>query len=120
MEPDSIRLLIRQIKDIQSQANRIVAGESSDEAIESFVKYSNELKNYIQAKIKNEQILSYINELPEIEIEKTKLKLWQYFVLPSWWISLYKEYQQKNEIIEEINFVKGKYATLELLLKGLA
>jgi hypothetical protein len=120
MEQDkALRLLLRQLKDIQAQAEKILTGENSNEAIESFAKYSSELKSYIFKNVDSQQIRSYLSELPEINYSRTEIKLWQYLILPSWWISMYNDYQAKNKTIEEINLVKGKYATLELLVKGL-
>lgn len=115
----TLRLLLRQLKDIQAQADKILTGENSNESIETFSRYSNELKSYILKNIDSQEITSYLKDLPEINYTRTEIKLWQYLILPSWWISLYKDYQAKNQIIEEINLVRGKYATLELLVKGL-
>ncbi|MEO7990209.1 MAG: hypothetical protein ABI663_11750 [Chryseolinea sp.] len=114
----SLRLLLRQLKDIQSQADKILTGENSNEAIETFAKYSTELKDYINKNVVSPEIKSYLKELPEINYSRTEIKLWQYLVLPSWWISLYKDYHEKNKTIAEISTVRGKYATLELLVKG--
>jgi hypothetical protein len=120
MEQDkALRLLLRQLKDIQSQADKILTGENSNEAIETFAKYSSELKSYISKNVQLEEIKSFLTQLPEINYSRTQIKLWQYLILPSWWISLYKDYQAKNETITEINSARGKYATLELLIRGL-
>jgi hypothetical protein len=119
MENDkSLRLLLRQLKDVQAQADKILTGENSNEAIESFARYSIELKEYILKNISSNEVKSYLTELPEINYSRTDLKLWQYLILPSWWITLYKDYQAKNRTIQEINAVRSKYATLELLVKG--
>lgn len=115
----AIRLLLRQLKDIQAQADKILTGENSDETIETFAKYSIELKDYIMKNIEAPAIKSYLKELPEINYNRTKVKLWQYLILPMWWIALYNDYQAKNETIQDIQLVKGKYATLEMLVKGL-
>ncbi|HYF69505.1 MAG TPA: hypothetical protein VD884_15275 [Ohtaekwangia sp.] len=121
MEQDkALRLLLRQLKDVQAQADRILKGESSSESIETFARYSIELKSYISTHVNSQEITSYLAELPEINYTRTDIKLWQYLILPSWWITLYKDYHAKNRTIEEINSVRGKYATLELLVKGLA
>lgn len=120
MEQDkAIRLLLRQLKDIQAQADKILSGENSSETIETFARYSTELKAYISKNVDSPEIKSYLSELPEINYARTEIKLWQYLILPSWWISAYKDYQAKNKTIGEINVVKGKYATLELLVRGL-
>ena len=115
----AIRLLLRQLKDIQAQADKILTGENSDEIIEIFAKYSIELKDYISKNIESPSIKTYLKELPEINYNRTKVKLWQYLILPIWWIALYNDYQAKNETIEDTQLAKGKYATLEMLVRGL-
>jgi hypothetical protein len=96
-----------------------LTGENSNATIEAFAKYSTELKSYVKKNVESEEIQSFSAVLPEINYSRSEIKLWQYLILPSWWISLYKDYQAKNKTIEEINLVRGKYATLELLVKGL-
>lgn len=115
----ALHLLLRQLRDIQAQADKIVTGENSTEAIESFARYSSELKNYISKNVQSKEIQAYLTELPDINYSRTEIKLWQYLIVPSWWIALYKDYQAKNETIIEIGSAKGKYATLELLVRGL-
>jgi len=120
MEQDkALKLLLRQIRDIQSQADKILTGENSNESIETFARYSAELKNYIASTIASHEIKSYAMDLPEINYSRSAIKLWQYLILPSWWITLYKDYQAKNRTIEEIKMVRGKYSSMELLIKGL-
>jgi len=113
-----LRLLIRQLKDIQTQAEKIITGDNSEESIENFARYSHELKEFIVKNVDSIEILKYIEELPAIDFSRSKIKLWQYLILPSWWITLYKDYHQKNKMIEQIGEVRGKYATLELLVRG--
>jgi hypothetical protein len=118
----SVRMLLRQLKDVQAQADKILSGDDSEEAIESFSKYSIEMKSYILKNVESQEVKSYAAELPEIKYSASKVRVWEYFVLfllPTWWMTLYKEYQAKNKAKKEINFAKGKYATLELLIKGL-
>jgi hypothetical protein len=121
MEQDkALRLLLRQLKDIQAQADKILTGENSNDAIETFAKYSIELKEYISKNVEAPEIKSYLSDLPEVNYKRAEVKLWQYLILPSWWIAIYKDYQAKNRAIQEVGSVKGKYATLELLVKGLS
>jgi hypothetical protein len=51
MSKDNLHLLYRQLKDIQSQADKILDGDDSADALESFAKYSAELKEYTLKKI---------------------------------------------------------------------
>jgi hypothetical protein len=115
----ALRLLIRQLKDIQSQASQILEGNNANESIESFSKYASELKEFILSNIDVQEIRLYVAEIPEINYSSVQIQFWQYLILPSWWISLYKDYRARNKIIAVINEVRGKYATLELLVKGL-
>jgi hypothetical protein len=54
--------------------------------------------------------------LPEINFKRTQIKIWQYLILPAWWISIVKEYQAKNKTIDEIKHSRNKYNELELLI----
>ena len=120
-----LRLLIRQLKDIQSQADKILTGENSEEAIENFSRYSEELKDFINNNIDSTEIKNYTLQLPVINLERTTIKsiqLWQYLVIPImpwWWFSAYKNYQAKNKIVEEIGEVRSRYATLEWMVRGM-
>lgn len=118
MEEKAIRLLLRQLKDIQAQAEKVVAGENSDADLENFARYSSELKDYISKNVSSTEIRSYLTDLPEINYSRSQIALWQYLIFPSWWISLYKDYHERNRTIQEINHAKSKYATLELLVRG--
>lgn len=116
----SFRLLIRQLKDIQAQADKIASRESSQEIIEAFARYSVELKEYIAKNIESQQIRAYLSELPEINYSRTTIKLWQYLIMPSWWISAYNDYRNREQAVQEIRATRGRYATLEILVRELA
>jgi hypothetical protein len=116
----ALRLLLRQLKDIKSQADNILTGENSSEKMETFARYFNELKDFIEKNIESQEVQSYLVELPEVNYSRTQIHLWQYLIFPVWWIGLYRDYQAKNKTMEEINHVRGKCATLELLIKGLS
>src|SRR6187551_1408876 len=87
-EEKAIRLLLRQLKDIQAQAEKVMGGENSNADLENFARYSSELKNYISKNVSSAEIRSYVNDLPEINYSRSEIKLWQYIILPSWWITL--------------------------------
>jgi hypothetical protein len=120
MKPEiKTQLILRQLKDIQSQADKILSGDKSDGAIEGFSRYSSDLKDYIAKNISDTSIHSYLMEIPDINYSRSQVKFWQYIILPLWWLVLYKDNVVKNRIIEKIHTVKGKYAHLELFIKGL-
>ena len=118
MEQDKyMKLLLRQVKDIQVQADKIVGGDNSAQSIENFARYSNELKAFILSKINNEGLRNCTKDLAEIKYSKIQFRLWQILVLPLWFVYLYKDYIKKGEIIRKINMSKSKYATIEMIIK---
>ena len=118
-EDEAIQLGILQVKDVQAQADHILNGNKSDETIEKFSRYSEEMKAFIRKNIPSEEILNYLKDIAPVYYARTKISTWQYVVFPSWWLSVYKEYNTKNLVLQEIRAVQHKYANLELLLKEL-
>lgn len=116
----ALRLLIRQLKDIQAQAEKITQGENSKETIEAFSRYSVELKEYIAKNIQSQPIVDYLIELPEIEYQRNDIQFWQYIIMPMWWIAEYRDLKNREYAIEQIQATRGRYATLEIMVKGLA
>ncbi|HCS19670.1 MAG TPA: hypothetical protein DIW47_03755 [Bacteroidetes bacterium] len=115
----STSLLIRQLRDIQSHADKIVNGDSSSSNIETFSRYSIELVAYVKEKIDTPEILKFIVEIPTINYKKTEIKFWQFLILPLWWLILYKDYQIRNQAVQEIRHSRGKFATLEVMMNDL-
>lgn len=112
----AISLLNRQLTDIQAQADRVLKGEDSSSNIESLARYSLELKKFIKEKVDNELLVKAAGDIPDINYKRSQIQLWQYIILPSWWISLYKDYQARKLCLEEVSAMRGKYASLQLLL----
>lgn len=113
----AINLLLRQVNDIKNQAERIMAGDNSGETIEMFSHYLDELRNYINLYIENEEVKYFTEKLPRINFKRNQVQLWQYLILPVWWIGIFKENIAKNKTITEIRECYHKYSELELLLR---
>ncbi|MBL4586260.1 MAG: hypothetical protein JKX84_04270 [Flavobacteriales bacterium] len=111
----SLSLLNRQLTDIQASAENILSGNDSAEAIESFARYSLELKKFVSERIEKESLKKAASEIPDINYRRNKTQVWQYLILPSWWISIYRDYQARQETKEEVITVRGKFASLQLL-----
>ncbi|MCE7992989.1 MAG: hypothetical protein HEP71_13455 [Roseivirga sp.] len=111
-------LLARQLTDILANAERIIHGNDSAEEIESFARYSLELKRYVNERIESEEFKTAANAIPDIDYKRSQIQIWQYVVLPAWWISIYKDYQARKKTKAEVNLVRGKYASLQLLAKS--
>ena len=115
----SMRLLLRQIQDIQAQADRVLNGDNGSESLENFSRYCSELKTFISSHIEQNSIREYAANLPDINYQRNEIKLWHYLFLPSLWIGLYRDYHARNKTLQEIATARGVYASLELLVKGL-
>ena len=111
------QLLLRQLRDIQAQADQIIRGSDSREAIGNFSKYSNELQTYVLKNVASAKIQSYISKLPAIKYDRIEVRWWQFIIMPIWWIALYNDYQSRKHAVEDIALVRGKYASLELMIK---
>lgn len=115
----ALRLIIRQVKDIQAQADKILSGDNSEESIETFSRYLDELRDFIHTHIEVQEIRSYLSELPEIEYAPKTIQLWQYLVFPAWWVAMYHDHVARNEAVRDVSIARGKFATLELMIKGI-
>lgn len=114
------KLLLRQLRDIQAQADKIASGENDQDSIETFAKYSLELKEYVLKHVDSDEIRGYASIIPDVNYERVMVSWWQFIIMPAWWISLYNDYKARERAVEDIVTVKGKYATLELMIRGLA
>lgn len=115
----ALTLLSRQLKDILAQANKILEGNDSPNALETIARYSLELKSFIHEYIQDQQVQQITHALPTINYKRSQVQLWQYIILPSWWISIYKDYQARKKTLEEVSNLRGKYSTLQLIVNSL-
>ncbi|MEM7548626.1 MAG: hypothetical protein AAF363_03070 [Bacteroidota bacterium] len=113
-------LLNRQLTDILASADRIINGDDSSEEIESFSKYSLELKRFVNERIENPVFREAMNEIPDIDYRRTQIQLWQFLILPVWWVNIYKDYQARKKTQGEVKLVQSKYSSLQFLLKSLS
>ena len=114
-----IQFAINQIKKTQQKADKILKGDKSEASIESFFKESSELKTFIHDRIPSEEVNQFVKAIPDRDYKKNSLKTWQYFFSPDQWLALYKKYNTKNKIVEDIRSIKHQYDNLELMMKGL-
>lgn len=112
------RLLLRQLKDVQVQAERILAGDNSGAAIESFGRYCRELNRYIEEHVQEEGTRALLHEIPPIKYRRMEIAFWQYLVLPYWWIVIYHDYLARNRVLAAIRMAKEKYTHLEFRIRG--
>jgi len=85
MEDDKLnRLLLRQLRDIQTQAEKITADENSREPIEALRDISQNSNHASLTKLITEIRHYAIHGLPEINYKRTEVKTVAIRGLPSW------------------------------------
>jgi hypothetical protein len=116
------RNILRQITDIQIQADKITATPPNSSEIIDFERYNEEIKTYLIQNVKDDFILSYVREIPCVPIEdlegNTSL-LASLMGLFSGGLGFNIQHMKKLERAKEaIAIIKGKYASIEFLLKN--
>lgn len=117
------RNILRQITDVQVQADRLIRSQADLTEIENFAKYSFELKTFLTKNIKDEFILKYVNEIPVLNLnEESELKEGAFFAILYFFgglLGLYSlEQKKKADALNQIRDIKGKYASAEFMLKN--
>jgi len=106
----NIALLERQLKDLISQADQILSGNNSADRIETFSKYSEELKLFVYKKIEIPKLKERSQRIEKIKFSRNELKLWHYVTF-SFWIVLLIQYIATQKSIEEVTRVKSDWNT---------
>ena len=117
------RNILRQIVDVQVQADRLIKRKATLNEIEDFAKYSFELRTYLMENIENDFILKQINEIPILNLEKENKVpegfLYSLLLFFGGWLSAYAlEQKKKSEALEVIRDIRAKYASTEFMLKN--
>ena len=106
--------MLRQVKDAQVQAGKILSGDDQPETIRTFARSCDELNRYIQTHDKREEVIKVLDEIPEISYERIQRNFWTMIVNP-WWLNA----ARKSSTLEQIREAHRKYHTLELRLRGI-
>ena len=111
--------VLRQIKDIQHQANKLSKGATNTVEIENFAKYSAEIKEYLQLHVTEPEILKYVNQIPEVAENKVTVQKGLLAILiPNIFLHWYYEKSYIDEAKNQIAIFQAKYASIEFLLKN--
>jgi len=114
--------VLRQLKDIQVQAERITSPSCLWEEVVSFSSYSKELKVYLLTHVEEEMILKYIKEIPDLNIEEigraATRKSFFTSLFSSWAGALYHERRKIKLAQEVVRDIRAKYASIEFLMKN--
>lgn len=118
------RNILRQIKDIQVQAERLISDQPDLVEIYEFGNYSKQLKSYLLANVKDEYILNFIVQIPELEESlnsgsgKTGVLTAILIAVAPWLLNYFQERNKIGQGQEIIRDIRGKYASVEFLMKN--
>lgn len=113
------RNILRQLKDIQHQANKLLNGSPELVDIENFSNYADEINRYLMEYCRIEEVVMLTAQIPKI-YDKSNIsnKNWLLSLMPNIFSYWFYERNQIEEALEIIEFVRGKYASIEFILKN--
>lgn len=116
------RNIIRQITDIQIQAERLMKQKSSLQEIEEFANYSKEIKLFLIQNIEEGFILNHVHEIPDLVLDSSDSNSRIIDVLAfsfDFGLGIYSRERRKVEkALKTIRDIRGKYVSVEFMLKN--
>tara|TARA_R110002051_G_scaffold321291_1_gene408555 strand:+ start:113 stop:472 length:360 start_codon:yes stop_codon:yes gene_type:complete len=113
------RNIIRQVIDIQSQAERLISQNAEETDIELFSQYNRELKSFLISNIKDEFVLNYIKEIPDLNMMDLESESGFFERLIALFSNGYSSDRMKNDrALDIIREIKNKYASSEFMIKN--
>jgi hypothetical protein len=119
-----LRLMLRQVADVQVQAGKILDGDKLRANVETLARSCSELNDYIREHEERKDVIETLNEIPEINYKRFfdfRIYYWAVILLTgtlTWWIWLIL-YRRRQVVLNQIRMAKEKYAALEWKLKGI-
>ncbi len=116
---------LRQIQDIQVQAERLITKNADLEEISEFAKYSDEIKLYLLENIDDELILSYVRVIPEFDVEESEIKkasagiIEVILSIASYGLASYfRNRQARDKALGTVRDISSKYSSIEFMCKN--
>ena len=116
---------LRQIQDIQVQAERLISNKANLDQIAEFSKYSDEIKFYLMENIDDEEILSYVRDIPTFEIEESELEKTAEGIfagilsIASYGLAGYFRNQRaRDKALDVVRDIRSKYASIEFMCRN--
>jgi hypothetical protein len=114
--------IVRQVIDLQAQAERLIRTGGNMPEIEAFSQYNEEIKIYLLDHINDEFVLNYIKTIPSLDIDAIETKsgiLTIIFGLFSG--GSFAAYNEKHKIevaLEQIKEISNKYSSYEMMIRN--
>jgi len=114
--------IIRQVKDLQAQAERLIRTGGNMPEIEAFANYNEEIKTFLLNTIQDEFVLNYIKTIPSIDIDAIETKSGiRSIALGLFFGGTSTIYHEKNKIesaLKQIKDISNKYSSYEIMIKN--
>jgi len=114
--------IVRQVIDIQAQANRLVSYGGNMPEIEAFAQYNESIKTYLLEHIEDEFLLKYIRTIPSLDLDTIQTKSNIITILLGLFMgassSIYHEKQKINAALKEIKQISHKYAGYQVMIQN--
>lgn len=111
---------IRQIKDVISQADRILSGNNANAEIGDFSRFSGEMKTYLLAHFSDSAVIDLVHQIPAIKPNKSAGKnlLLGLLFLPAIYFGAEMDCSSSHEgLLFKVREAKEKYARLMQVLE---
>ena len=114
--------IIRQIVDLQAQAERLIQSGGNMPEIETFAEYNEEVKAYLLSNIDDEFILNYVRQIPSLNLDQIEGKAGLLTVFLSVFSGTLSTHGRERDKIEralkEIKYISDKYASYEMMIRN--
>ncbi len=122
------QLLLRQLKDVQVQAQKLLSQHDENQDLKHFSDYCSELKRYILKNYESKDVRKLADEVPDIfhvVVKPYPAPLIFLIILGiisvGISVAIYRrasQFERQRQIENNIHKAKGKFASIEFLLKA--
>uniref|UniRef100_UPI0040493C14 hypothetical protein n=2 Tax=Gelidibacter sp. TaxID=2018083 RepID=UPI0040493C14 len=113
--------ILRQIVDIQAQAERLIRTEADIVEIDQFAQFNAEIMSYLHSHIDDPFVMKYVNEIPVLDIEEIETSTGITSILLGLFVggsAIYNDKEKARKALIIIRDIKAKYASIEFMLKN--
>ena len=116
----SASAILRQVKDVQAQAERLIRTGGNLPEIEAFAQFNDSLRTYLLQHINEEFVLNYIRTILSLDIDTIETKSNFYVGVISLffggWGAAYSERNRIDAALKIIKDISNKYASYEMMI----
>lgn len=114
--------ILRQVKDLQAQADRLIKSKGNIPEIEAFAQFNDEVKKMLLIQVNDEFVLNYIKTIPSLDLDSIEAKSNFFIVLLSLFFgglgAAYSEQDRINKALSVVREISDKYASYEMMIKN--